>query len=256
MSKGRYDKKLSLTANFLIKDNVDFKIAVEPQEYDLYCNNVGEDKVLELPFSNLGLGSFPSRNYCWEDSIKNGFKKHWLFDDNIRCISRLNKGLRTKCNSLFALENIENFIDRYENVAIGGMNYRYFVTKETKKPYVINAHVYSGMLIQNNIPFRWRLKYNEDVDLCLQVLHHGYFSTVLFNAFLIDKTSTAVKMKGGNQDELYKNNAYEKKVLKAKSLESVWPQYAKTVMRFNRPHHFVDWKRHFQQPLIRILTNA
>jgi hypothetical protein len=49
-------------------------------------------------------------------------------------------------------------------------------------------------------------------------------------------------MKGGNQDELYKNNAKEKKILKAKMLESVWPQYAKTVIRFNRPHHFVDWK--------------
>jgi hypothetical protein len=25
-------------------------------------------------------------------------------------------------------------------------------------------------------------------------------------------------------------------------LEAVWPQYAKTVIRFGRHHHLVDWK--------------
>jgi hypothetical protein len=56
-------------------------------------------------------------------------------------------------------------------------------------------------------------------------------------------------MKGGNQTDLYKNNAYEKKLLKAKSLESVWPQYAETKIRFNRPHHYINWKKHFNHKL-------
>ena len=100
---------------------------------------------------------------------------------------------------------MEDFSDRYSNVAVAGFNYLYFVTKETLKPFSINTHVYSGMLITNNIPYRWRLKYNEDVDLCLQALHGG-MCTILMNAFLIDKVSTTVKMKGGNQTELYQNN--------------------------------------------------
>tara|TARA_Y100000401_G_scaffold109635_1_gene106059 strand:- start:1589 stop:2002 length:414 start_codon:yes stop_codon:yes gene_type:complete len=100
------------------------------------------------------------------------------------------------------------------------------------------------------MPYRWRLKYNEDVDLCLQVLDNN-LCTILINAFIVDKTSTVAKMKGGNQDELYKNNAYEKKVLKTKSLEEIWPQYVKTIIRFNRPHHFVDWKGHFNHSLVR-----
>jgi len=37
-------------------------------------------------------------------------------------------------------------------------------------------------------------------------------------------------------------NDPKKKLLKAKMLEQVWPQYAKTVIRFSRIHHFVDWK--------------
>jgi hypothetical protein len=97
------------------------------------------------------------------------------------------------------------------------------------------------MLIKNDLPYRWRLKYNEDVDLCLQVLHNnGKTASCVY--YTQDKTSTTAKMKGGNQDELYKGNDPKKKLLKAKMLEAVWPQYAKTVIRFNRYHHFVDWK--------------
>ena len=97
------------------------------------------------------------------------------------------------------------------------------------------------MLIKNDLPYRWRLKYNEDVDLCLQVLHNGG-STASCIYYMADKVSTAVKMKGGNQTELYQGNKAEKNLLKAKMLEAVWPQYAKTVIRFNRYHHLVDWK--------------
>jgi hypothetical protein len=98
------------------------------------------------------------------------------------------------------------------------------------------------MLIKNNLPFRWRLKYNEDVDLCLQVLHNGG-STASCVYYMANKVSTAVKMKGGNQTELYKGNAPKKNLLKAKMLEAVWPQYTKTVIRFNRHHHMIDWKQ-------------
>ena len=119
-----------------------------------------------------------------------------------------------------------------------------------KHPFFYNVHVYSALLIDNTIPYRWRLKYNEDVDLCLQVLDNG-LCTVLFNAFTIDKTSTAAKMKGGNQTDLYKGNSFDKKLLKAKSLEEIWPEYVETKMRFGRPHHTVKWKKYFKHPLIR-----
>ena len=81
ISKGRYD--LTLTADNLQKSNINYLIAVEPQEYDLYIKKLGKDKVLKLPFSNLGLGSYPARNFCWEHAKAKGHKYHWLFDDNI-----------------------------------------------------------------------------------------------------------------------------------------------------------------------------
>lgn len=251
ISKGRFEKPY--TANFLMKENVPFKIVVEPQEYEKYCEKIPEKFVVRLPFKNLGLGSYPARNWCWEHSMQNNYEKHFLFDDNIRGFARFNKGKKVPCDAVRPLEALEQFSDRYENLAISGYNYRYFAAKDLKKPFFLNSHVYSAMLIKNDLPFRWRLKYNEDVDLCLQALTKGY-CTINLNVYLINKISTVQKLKGGNQDELYKGNATEKKILKAKSLEQIWPEYVKTIIRFKRPHHHVDWKKHFKHPLKRIIS--
>jgi hypothetical protein len=239
ISKGRYEK--TLTANMFEKSNINYLIAVEPQEYELYCKKLGSKRVLKLPFSNLGLGSYPARNFCWEHSKANGYKYHWIFDDNIRDIRKWINGQRKVINNVYeSLNYIESFT-LLKNIDINGFEYSTFVVKPPKKPFKINTHVYSAMLIKNDLPYRWRLKYNEDVDLCLQVLHNGG-STAASVYYTQDKTSTTSKMKGGNQAELYKCNDPKKKLLKAKMLEKVWPQYAKTVIRFGRFHHFVDWK--------------
>lgn len=239
ISKGRYEK--TLTADCFEKSGLDYLIAVEPQEYDLYCKKLGEKRVLKLPFANLGVGSYPARNYCWEHARARGAKYHWLFDDNVQYFCKWINGKRKKIEILNdALAYIESFVLK-NNITIGGFEEPNFVVKPPKNPFKLNCHVYSAMLIKNNIPFRWRLKYNEDVDLCLQVLHNGG-STASCVYYMADKVSTAAKMKGGNQTELYKGNAPEKNLLKAKMLEAVWPQYAKTVIRFNRHHHLVDWR--------------
>lgn len=248
VSKGR--AKTQLTAKAFLKDNVSFRVLVEPQEFDAYAFEIGKENVIALPFSNLGLGSYPARNYAWELAKERNAKRHWVFDDNIYGMCRFVKGKRVPCHAGKAIAFLEEFTDRYVNIAISAFNYQYFVAPSCNKPFYFNTHCYSAMLMQTDLPYRWRLKYNEDVDLCLQALHNGH-CTVLFNAFSVYKVSTVAKMKGGNQDELYKNNATEKKILKAKSLETVWPQYVTTAVRFGRPHHVVDWRKHFTQPLIR-----
>lgn len=250
VSKGRW--KNPMTARKFLRDGVPFKIAVEPQEAESYAETIPRENIATLPFSNLGFGSYPARNWCWEDSKRQGYRRHFLFDDNINGFDRLNHGVRTMCECWNPLVTLQELSARYSNLAIAGYNYDGFATRETKKPFVINAHVYSGMLINNDIPFRWRLKYNEDVDLCLQALHGGW-CTILLNVFLINKVSTTAKMAGGNQTDLYKNNDERKKMLKSKSLERVWPQYVRVVQRYGRPHHFVDWKKHFTHPLKRYL---
>ena len=239
ISKGRHN--VTLTADNLQKSNINYLIAVEPQEYDLYVKKLGKDKVLKLPFANLGLGSYPARNFCWEHAKQKGHKYHWLFDDNIQCWKKWINGKR---KSIEDLKPAFLYVEQYAkktNIDILGFEEPNFVVKPPKKPFKSNCHVYSAMLIKNNLPYRWRLKYNEDVDLCLQVLHNGG-NTASCIYYMADKVSTAVKMKGGNQTELYQGNKAEKNLLKAKMLESVWPQYVKTVIRFNRHHHLINWK--------------
>jgi len=249
VSKGRHDR--CLMAQYFLRENVEFKVAVEPQEVELYEQFMPKKNIFELEFSNLGLGSYPARNACWEDSIKRGAEKHFIFDDNIYRFIKMQKGMRRKSEKPIALESLyilQAFMERYSNLPLCGYNYSSFAGTWTHKPFYLNTHVYSGMLIENKIPYRWRLKYNEDVDLNLQILHDG-FCTVLFNMYLIQKVSTTAKMKGGNQTDLYQNNDPMKKVLKVKSLEQFWPQYVKTILRYNRPHHQVSWNKHFNQPL-------
>lgn len=244
ISKGRYEN--CLTAKFMIEDKVDFKLVVEPQEKNEYASRYGAERILVLPFQNLGLGSIPARNWCWEHSKAAGHKRHWIFDDNIRMVRRNHKGKRIRCNTNGALCATEDFTDRYTNIGIAGLNYTFFaITK--MPPFYLNVHVYSCLLIDNSMEYRWRGRYNEDTDLCLQVLS-GNLCTVLMNAFLIDKTAT-MTMKGGNTDVLYKGDG---RLVMARSLERVWPGVVKTDRRFQRPQHVVkDSWRKFDTALIR-----
>jgi len=226
ISKGRAYNPL--TARLFENSNIDYFIAVEPQEKDEYIKALGEKRVIELPFSNLGLGSYPARNFCWEHSKQRGHKYHWLFDDNIQCWKKWINGKRKSIDDLKpAFQYVENYAKK-TNIDILGFEEPNFVVKPPKKPFKHNCHVYSAMLIKNELPYRWRLKYNEDIDLNLQVLHNGG-TTASCIYYMADKVSTSAKMKGGNQTELYQGNKAEKNLLKAKMIEKVWPQYAKTV---------------------------
>lgn len=245
ISKGRYEN--CLTAKCFINDKVNFKIVVEPQEQEEYAKKYNKKRILVLPFSNLGLGGMPARNWIWKYSESLGYKRHWIFDDNIKSFGRLNKGKRIPCNSNIGMKVIEDFTDRYENIAISGFNYRFFVPNDKLTPFTLNCHVYSALLIFNDMTHRWRMKYNEDTDLCLQVLTNN-LCTVLFHAFFCDKMAT-MTMKGGNTNQLYKKDG---RLKMARSLEAMWPQYVKTKWRFGRPQHVVknSWKD-FKNPLIR-----
>lgn len=242
-SKNRHD--VCYTAKFFLEDGVDFKIVVEPDQVENYEKIFGINQLLVLPENGMRL--LGSRLWIREHSIQAGFDRHWQFDDNIVYIGRLHYGKRIRCNANIAIRVIEDFTDRYTNIGISGFNYYMFATNQTSKPYVTNCHVYSASLINNRMPHKWRLYYNDDTDLCLQVLTNG-MCTVLFNAFLVQKLRTMV-VKGGNTDDLYQKDG---RLIMARTLEEVWPEWVETKWRFGRPQHVVknSW-RDFKQPLIR-----
>lgn len=246
ISKGRSD--VCLTARFLAREGVPFHLVVEPQEADAYAEKFGRERLLVLPFSNLGLGSIPARNFVWEHAKASGAARHWILDDNIRGVYRRWRARKIPCDAAPAFRAAEDFVDRYENVAIAGLNYFMFSANRTKQPpFCLNVHVYSCLLIRNDLPHRWRGRYNEDTDLCLQVLADGW-CTILFNAFLVWKQPT-MTMKGGNSTELYKGDG---RLKMARSLERAWPRVVETKRRFQRPQHVVkDSWRKFDTKLVR-----
>ncbi len=245
ISKGRW--KGRLTSKILERMNVPYHIVVEPQEYENYASVIGPDKIYVLPFSDLGQGSIPARNWVWEHSISIGAERHWILDDNIEAFNRLNRNMKPEVDTGAIFKAAEDFVDRYENVAIAGFNY-YSFCKSTDKlpPYYLNTRVYSCILIKNDIDYRWRGMYNEDTDLSLRVLKDGY-CTVLFNAFLAGKVTT-MRMKGGNTDELYADDGRKKM---AEALVELHPDVAKLTKKFGRWHHQVNYRPFKKNKLIR-----
>jgi len=258
-TKGRADSRL--TSKALTRMGVPHFLVVEPQEVDVYRRAAAGTTATVLPLDmaykgryelcdSLGLtkstGPGPARNFIWDHSIASGYAWHWVMDDNIKAFYRLNKNQKVPCASPAFWRAMEDFVLRYSNVSMAGPNYFMFAKcRDELPPYITNTRIYSCNLIRNDVPFRWRGRYNEDTILSLDQLKAGW-CTVQFNAFLQEKTTTQY-LGGGNTAEFY---AREGTVPKSVMLKVVHPDVTKLVMRFGREHHHVDYKR-FKQPLLR-----
>jgi hypothetical protein len=239
ISKGRWDTRL--TSKALGRMGVPYRIVIEPQEYDQYAAEIDPAKILVLPFSNLGQGSIPARNWVWEHSIGEGAARHWILDDNIHDFRRWNDNRKLVVNSGSIFKAMEDFTDRYENIALAGPNYFMFVKqKYPDNPFRMNTRVYSCILIKNDLPYRWRGRYNEDIDLSLRALKDGW-CTILFQAFLATKAVT-MSVKGGNTESLYKLDGGDGRLLMAQSLQQQHPDVTKITRKWGRWQHQVDYR--------------
>lgn len=249
VSKGRYEN--NTTASTLREMNCDFYVIVEKEEYQKYVDHgvAPADRVLVLPQyykdtydvfwedDDQRTGPGPARNFAWAHSIASGYKWHWVMDDNIHYFFRLNHNLKARCMSGTFFRVQEDFVLRYTNVAQAGPHYQFFVPWSDKRPaFVKNCRIYSCLLIRNDLPYRWRGRYNEDTDLSLRMMKDGW-CTIQFNAFLQGKAGTQQKS-GGNTAEFY---AEEGTKPKSQMLEDMHPDVAKMVYKWGRWHHYVDY---------------
>lgn len=247
VSKGRADTRL--TSKALERTGVPYSIVIEEQEYDNYAAVIDPKKIIVLNKKyqdeydtcdtlgdTVGKGPGAARNFIWDHAIANGHEWHWVMDDNIRKFHRLNKNLKIPVSDGTIFRCMEDFCLRYKNVAMAGPNYHMFAPRKTKlPPYVLNTKIYSCNLIRNNIPFRWRGRFNEDVILSLDILKKGW-CTIQFNAFLQCKMWTQ-QVKGGNT-ETYKKHGT---LLKSKMMMLTHPDVCRIVWKFNRWHHSVNY---------------
>lgn len=242
-SKGRWD--CQRTGKALDRLGVSYRFFVEETEADLYMKELGEDKVVVMPFHDLGQGSIPARNFIWEWAKEREYKRHWVVDDNIQDFVRCNLNRRISVHGGGYFRAMEDFVDRYENIVMAGPHERGFVDDRSArlKPYILNHRVYSCILLDTSLPHRWRGRYNEDTDLSIRLLKDGY-CTLLFTALLMHKFPTvgsknSKPLKGGNTDNVY--NTDDHRFAFAESLREQHPDIVKVVWRFNRWHHYVDY---------------
>ena len=274
LSKGRYNK--TLTADTLYKMSVPFKIVIEESEYDKYLQSpsITKDNILILPndyksFQNniLGYGGgIPARNYIWNHASINGYKKHWILDDNIQHFYRFDRNVKKKVNSGVVFKIIEDYSDRYNKIGLCAPHYYHTfpAIDTTRKMIIVNSRCYSCILvnnelIDNTIPRRWRGSYNEDTDLTLRVLQSG-LNTFLFSNILCGK-KTSGSMKGGNTDSIYEggsHSGYQKKFneLYNNWKHTGWVKYTNKRHKDGRPHHHISYTKIFKhQPVLKSHIN-
>lgn len=258
VSRKRADSRL--TSRAFERLGVPYRIVIDAPEYDDYAAVIDPKKILIMPeryreeydpFDYLGdtkaKGPGCARNFCWDHSIGEGFARHWVFDDNVKEFYRYHKNVFMKVTDGTIFRVMEDFVDRYTNVAIAGLQYFMFISRKQKRPPIsMNTRIYSMLMINNTIPYRWRGRYNEDTDLSLRVLKDGW-CTVEFNAFVGDKINTQV-IKGGNTEQFYSK---EGTLPKSQMQVAMHPDVSKLVWKFNRWHHTVDYSPFKNNKLIR-----
>jgi hypothetical protein len=273
-SKGR--SEYMITSKYLTYMGVKHNVVVEPSQMDDYRKAIKSMDLLatavELDLSykekyelcdkhglTKSTGPGPARNFAWDHSKSNGYNWHWVMDDNIRSFRRLNKNEKIKVTNGALFKAMEDFCLRYENVSMAGPNYYMFAPSRVKQPpFIMNTRIYSCNFIRNDVPFRWRGRYNEDTIISIDMLK-AKWCTVQFNAFLQEKMPTQT-VKGGNTDELYQvddkpknGEKYSKTgtIDKSKMMITTHPDISSIVHRFGRVHHHVDYRQFKKNKLIR-----
>lgn len=260
VSKSRANSRLTMKA--LDRMGVRYFVVVESQEVDVYravldpafatvlvldfvyqrdcdtCDELGDSK---------SKGPGPARNFAWDHAIASGAASHWVIDDNISHFHRLHQNRKVRVHDGVFFRAMEDFVDRYDNVAMAGPNYKGFADpRSVMPPFIANTRVYSCNLIRNDAPFRWRGRYNEDTILSLDMLKAGW-CTIQFNAFLQDKLRTQT-IRGGNTDEFY---IREGTLAKSQMQVKLHPDVSRLTWKFGRWHHHVDYRRFKKNKLIR-----
>jgi hypothetical protein len=254
-TKGRADSRL--TAKALAKMGVPYRLVVEQQDWDAYVKHEPASNLLVLDpeyqrkyetLDSVGdakpKGSGPARNFIWDHSISEGHAFHWIMDDNIRWFGRMYRNKRVRVETGACFRAMEDFVLRYDNIAMAGPAYAMFAFCEHQErlpPFVLNTRLFSCNLIRNDVAHRWRGRFNEDAILSIDMLKAGW-CTVQFNAFVQAKLRT-MTMKGGNTDSIYTEGTLPK----SRMLVATHPDIATLKYKFKRWHHHVNYRVFKQQ---------
>jgi len=210
-SKGR--AKFCKTANEFLKETDDFKIVVEPQDYDSYLEVYNEKNLMVLDKDNQGIGY--SREFIKMDAENNGDEYYWTFDDDLHFLKRevveikddgTEKEKNIRKNPMSVVDEVENYVQLYKNIGQVGLTHQAYAFAK-KKDLDYNRQCCTAVLHKTKVNAIHRLKLKEDTDFSLQILRED-LCTINFNKLLYDNPAFG-KNEGGLSDE-YRNNVTER----------------------------------------------
>jgi len=214
-SKGR--AKLSKTATLLTKSGItNFKIVVEPQDYEAYKEVWAEDNLLMMPENDQGIAY--ARTFIKKYSHSQDEEYHWQIDDDMNSFKLRYDGKNKKVDPKSCFGIVETVCGKFSNVALCGITH--FAYAFAKKTHVaLNRMTYGSYLIRSDLPMDWRHGVLDDLDFSLQVLEAGH-CTIAFNSVLFDTAATN-SMAGGNQLTMFASS--ERRRMTYEKTVEYWP---------------------------------
>jgi len=213
-SKGRFEN--NLTAKMFLNADIPFRLIVEKKDEYEYRKRYGDESVISLPSSDYG-GVWVARNYCKQIATQLGSRYHWQIDDDIKSLMKVENRIVLTRDAGQILSEIENFVDKYSNLAITGLASSVFGRLATTE-FTINKFAYTCALFNTGLPYYWRCDIEDDLDYNLQCLTNGW-CTVQFQRYLFEWSTTGVRP--GGYTEIY---AEGKRLLRQRATLEMWPE--------------------------------
>lgn len=170
-----------------------FKIVVEPNDYDGYAAHYSTDHLLTLDVNDHGCGY--ARQWIKAHSVACGDQFHWQIDDDLTFKRRINgKNVTRHDDAIKMLCEIEDVVGRFTNIGIAGLRHETFAYT-MKDPVTVNRQPASCVLVNNSTKARYRRGIVEDTDYAMQVLVEG-FCTLIFNRLMYTQPSQGTQAGG------------------------------------------------------------
>ncbi len=207
------------TCDGLMRDGVEFIIAVEPDEADQYAANYGAERLLVMKKKRAGEAF--ARNSIKFHALRARAKFHFQIDDDISSF-RIGtvRGKSEKVKFGFALELLESEAMKVPNLGVASGTTAAF-------PYggqgsLLNNKIQSALLVNTVMPISFRhvpIFGPLDLDLALQCLHAKMRTLLCTQVRYYGPVQTGMTMQGGCAfTPQTRNDSYRR-------LAAAWPQY-------------------------------
>jgi hypothetical protein len=258
-TKGRPENQM--TARNLLGVGITPTLVVEESELHAYKEAQPDCNVIAFPPSYVEqyertpeLNPHPTtgaaHNFMWDHARANGYSHHWAIDDNIHHFhfrdqhGRVHQPKELPDGSL-PFRWHEDLACRYKNLAGFSLGLGHTFGSS---PFTLNTRMYCSVLWRNDLDqygIRWRRGLNDDTIVSLDILKTRYWSTAESHLLLGYKMPTSRKGRlSGGMTDFYDAGGFLRKSAEAVRIH---PDCVKTVVRYGRIHHRIDYRQFTQQ---------